>query len=97
MTVDDFATWLVAIAWLPATAFPFLYAIFAPWRSTDVGRDAMYLSVCIAAFLNLALWVRLFGDFYWRPVMAVTLYGVLALLCWRRLWLMMDGQIRRRT
>lgn len=97
MTLDDLATWLVAAAALPATLFPILYHVFAPWRTTDVGRDAMYLSLCIAAFLNLALWIRVFGDFSWRTQFAVCLYGVLVLLCWRRLWLMMHGQIQRRS
>lgn len=51
---------LLLLAYIPAVAFPVVYA-FAPWWRSAAGRSVMSLSVVIALALSLSVWRVFWG------------------------------------
>lgn len=54
-------TTILVLIWLsavPATLFPIVYAIVAPWYKSGVGRSMMAQSVSIALLIDTTLWLH---------------------------------------
>ncbi len=90
MNLTDVATILIACAALPSLIFPPYYAWKSrgAWRHSDMGRHLMATTIVIALFLSLALTVRLRGRYDGFEYVAVVLYGTLAWLMGRRLFML---------
>jgi hypothetical protein len=96
MSLRDLTTLIVVVGAVPATAFPVLYAAWAPWWRSPEGRHLMGFTVTVAAFLDLILAVRWLGPFPGLPAVLVVLYAAVALLLWRRLFLLIRAQRKPR-
>jgi hypothetical protein len=86
---------LVFAAWVPAVAFPVLYAR-SDWRSNPVGRSTMNLAVVIAVALSIPV-LRLFvGDAAWLDWLRAGAFLLIAAALWRQLLVLRRVQRRDR-
>ena len=81
-------TVLLGVTLLAAVAFPVMYSR-SNWRATMVGRDTMLMSVTFVVILGQALAAYVFGfDDPTRLVIRIVVFGVLAFVFTRRLWVL---------
>lgn len=83
-------TGLVATVAVLAWAFAARY-LRRPWRRTREGIHLMSLTLMVATFTTLATETRIWGPYPGSPVVAVVLYGLLAVLMVRQHWLLSDA------
>jgi hypothetical protein len=88
-------TVLLVAAFIPAAAFPVLYAR-SPWRSTPVGRSVMNLAVVIALALALPLSRIALGDPEWLEVLRTAVFVLIIAALWRQLLVLVTVQRRQR-
>lgn len=80
------ATIEASAAWAGITGFISFYHFGSPWRASLVGRTIMYLAMSLWLLLTLALvgrWID--PDPALFQYLALTTYGILALMCLRLL------------
>lgn len=95
--VDAIAVLLILCAAPPATLFPILYAIVAPWRSTVAGRALMTSSVALALLIDISLIYQWLGDDYaLRDVVRFSVYVLILCGAWMQLGALVYQQIRYR-
>lgn len=86
-------TLLVALAVIPAVAFP-LVLLRSPWSRYPAGRSVMLLGVVIAVALSLSLTKRLgFPAPVW---VALVLYALIVVALWTQLGVLLWSQHRDR-
>jgi len=99
-TLLDLNQWLVIIAAIPCTIFPFLYGFTSKWYLTYMGRSLMATKTSLALALDLTVY------FQWHPNdlsletqlwMAVGIYSGIAFALWFQLvsYLFLWKQTRR--
>lgn len=98
MTLEVVARLLIFAAVPAAVAFPMLYAVGSPWRSTPEGKMMMNLGSAIALVFTLIVVNVVFGPDYWgREWVRLFTYAYLAFALWRLVFTLLRVQRRART
>lgn len=63
-TLDAYASVLVFLAVIPATAFPILYGFRSAWWIHPIGRALMTKAIGMALLIDITVIYALFGDEY---------------------------------
>jgi hypothetical protein len=86
--LNDLVIAVIAVAAVPANAFPILYTFWKNWWRDEVSRHLVFLVVGLAALGDLALIRRTVGEFHWYDDAVVIVYAFVAYQLWRRMWLL---------
>ncbi|WP_067428394.1 putative phage holin [Nocardioides jensenii] len=96
MSADMLALLLIVAAAPPATVFPLLYGLSAPWWRSLVGRALMTSSLGLAFLIDISLAYKAFGDNYaLRDVVRLSVYALIVCGAWMQ-FLALAVQLRRR-
>jgi hypothetical protein len=79
MSIDELTIYVIYYGALVANAYPILYAIRSPWRSSNVGRALMTKAVAIAALFDISivnLWWAPYPGYRWVYLAVVTFVAI---------------------
>ena len=89
MTFADFEAALLVVGnfvvlsfLIPLTIFIFRYALYSPWRSTELGRHLMYQKSSIAAVIALVLIALFIPEFFLRAEIRLLAYLAVGFFMW---------------
>lgn len=83
MNADLLAVVLILAAAPPATLFPLLYGLTAPWWRAWIGRALFASSLGLGLLIDISLLYKVFGDNYaLRDVVRLSVYFIIVCGAW---------------
>jgi hypothetical protein len=84
----------VIAAFVGAWLFPILYVIFAPWRTTEVGRHLFWFSFVVAYAISTYLPRFIWAEYPGRALVSYSSIIALVIVVWWRVSLFVRTQVR---
>lgn len=83
MSAEDVALILLLISAPPATLFPLVYGLTAPWHRSLIGRALMTKATGLALLIDISLTYRLLGaDYQGRDAVRLTVFALITVGVW---------------
>jgi hypothetical protein len=97
MSADTIAVLLIIGMAPPATLFPIIYGLTAPWWKTLLGRALMTKATGMALLIDISLIYNFLGDdYYLRDAVRITVFALIFLGTWMQLGALAVERLRAR-